>query len=371
MKESSERIYVFDAMKFIAAIFIILIHYDGLFPVDNAFIRKYIIVIMYLVEMFFVFSGFFTAEKERGISQKRFIPFFLHRTGRLMPLFWLLLIPQYICMFLAMGEITPEMTLENIAANLVVSPVLLRDLKYFIIGPGWYLSVLFICFTMEWAVLFFTKRKDRDPVPVYILLIILGVSMIRSLPKIDDTGLNSFMNVTGRGITAFFSGCLLKHVTHVFYGRKAMMTGLVMTLICVLSVFVPYTMYMEKTLVVSLILYPGFMLFVLNCDWLKRLFRRKFIKELGDISYTLFVSNVVLLSAELILFTNCPRLAAHQNSLASMMISTAIIITLCVPLHYYVELPLVRKFMAAVERMLRESDERHEKERLSGQNGTR
>lgn len=356
MKENVKRIYIIDLIKFVAAICIVLLHYEDTFPTNVPIIRKHYKDIMYLVEMFFIFSGFFIAKEEQNISKKKFIPFFLQRIGRLMPLFWLLLIPQYICMFIAIGGIPPEMTLDNVVANIVVSPVLLRDLKFFIIGPAWYLSVLFVCESVEWIVLFFTKRVDRDPIPIYFILIIFGLILDLTVPLKSHPNLNTILDVIGRGMVPFFSGCLLKHITNIFHGKNVGIIGLIMVITCILSFFSPYSMWLRKTILVSTILYPGLILFLINAEKIEKVVELKFVRELGAVSYTIFISNAVFISLILIIFTYFPFIATYKNSLFGMIVATVVIVALCFPLHYYVEMPITKKFMKFIKKYCEEKE---------------
>lgn len=88
MESSSHRIYTLDALKFFAAIGIVFHHYqqvtEVIFPKFNFYGGR--IYFGYLVELFFILSGFFMAVHMNKNKKLKFSQFLLDKMVRLYPM---------------------------------------------------------------------------------------------------------------------------------------------------------------------------------------------------------------------------------------------------------------------------------------------
>lgn len=209
-----KRQYALDFLKIAATVFILLHHYQQY--ISGAFsngINFYggVYNFGYLVELFFLLSGYFMfpyIEKIRqGISFKSF---FIPRYLRLIPF---VAFAAFVYQFLVLIHIktvgtawfmhSPDLWETIVAALGFQEGWVFRNTTY-INYPVWYVSVLLLCYLLFYCATYFSRKCHISSRYSYLGIIFLGIAIHSygwQLPFLNE--------YTARGYCAFFAGILL------------------------------------------------------------------------------------------------------------------------------------------------------------------
>lgn len=290
-----ERIYSLDAIKILATICIICHHYqiytntnfstgvnfnDGLFEFG------------YLVELFFVLSGYFISTYIETVNEKMsFFDFFFHKYVRFItPCFLSVLAFAYLD--LAYEQLyqaqffdrTP--TLWNViqAGFLLTTGWGLEISK--MNGAIWYISVLLICYIIFWGCTWISKRLDVNPYYSYALMIFVAFFVFSH--NIDILFFNWH---TSRGLSSFFWGIIMaKWIKNRDISRLE--GGIAFTVLLIMTVFVivfRHTFADEYiNYVYTFLLYSPLIVFLQSKD-IKRVFYSHIWGEISKISFEAYI----------------------------------------------------------------------------------
>ena len=204
------RYYFLDILKIICALLIMLHHYQQCFHVRFSVVNFYggLFICGYLVELFFMISGFLAANSIRN-HPKPLLKDFIHRALRLYPMaivtcaFYLFLFWEYTS---STGTwIFPSETHD--LANIVRSFLLLPQPsgEFTLNNPTWYLAGLIQCFLFlevcRWLGMRYPKHQSLSVYAMLVIFVISSVSLIINRPL-------PFLLL--RGIVPFFGGILLQ-----------------------------------------------------------------------------------------------------------------------------------------------------------------
>lgn len=245
----------------------------------------------YIVELFFVLSGFFCAKQIKNIGGgSNFCVFYLKKLLRFLPV-------------VAIAAVTYEVILV-VYAHLYQQLYFDYPIDFFgvlldtlciqhgwgfadpnVNYPTWYISVLMLCYVAFYIVTKIAKQLNAKVVPFYTVMILIGVG-------IQTYGINlPFFNAdTGRGYYAFFTGILLGIFLE---NHKITPLG---SIVCVLNIvvfvgliafkphYLPYGVIYPLTFVV----YPSIVM-LLSTDVAEKIFKNKIWTWLGTISFDVYV----------------------------------------------------------------------------------
>ena len=209
-----QRDYSLDFLKIIATILIIFHHYQqvtGVYFVNGINFYNGKFYFGYMVEFFFVLSGFFMHSYIDKIKKDEitFLQFYLRRLGRLFPLLlwggvgyeiflviyqnlyhnsWFGIAPTFWGIVISAFGIQDGWALPNPCVN----------------NPTWYVSVLVLCYVAFYLLVYVAKRLRVMEQYLFVFMIFLGMG-------INTYGINlPFFNASScRGYYAFFFGVLL------------------------------------------------------------------------------------------------------------------------------------------------------------------
>lgn len=237
-----ERYYNLDLLKAVAAVLIVFHHYQQVFNVTfdgiNFFGGSF--YWGYLVELFFLISGFVMAvsnRKEKNIFQK-----FFGKCIRIYPSTVLACSATILIVFVGyflLGEfIDTSVDYTNIMT--VISSYLLIFSGWFlnielgINNPTWYLCVLLLCYFIYYAIEVVSEKAHVTPNILYFIVFLIsfgGMYFGKSLPWF-------FTYQNQRGYTCFFSGVLLYNlVVKRLSNRQVWLTVLGLEILTALGVW--------------------------------------------------------------------------------------------------------------------------------------
>ena len=347
-----ERSYSLDFLKFVCAIGIVWMHFrentcpDGLY-IGTVLINKETtgVDFLYLVEIFFVLSGFFMYPYIRKIKEGiSFKEYYIPRLIRIIPmLMFCTVILEILCYLMVCRGDTHGMEVYQpnlfgiITAGLGVEIGWgFRDAGIF--RQSWYLDVLLLDYLLLFLAVRVSARMRINEKAIFIFWIILGtvcVNMESTVP---------FLQVqNGRGYVAFFVGLLLADRI-----REGNISLLKRAAIIALFVYLLYHAFgaqylvFGKTFLISFFVAPSIII-LLQTTPAKKIFVWRGWGELGKISFMMYLIHIVLIVAiyDIMDVVGLNIDFAHGNMLMAFLILVLIVASI---LHYAIEEP-VRKVL--------------------------
>lgn len=292
--EAKQRDYSLDFIKIIATIFIIFHHYQQVIGVCfdkgiNFYNGKF--YFGYMVELFFVLSGYFMysyIEKiQKGVTFRRF---FLKRFLRLFPLMMLGAITYEV--FLAIYQNMYQSSWFDIQTTLwgtIIASLGIQD-GWALPNPcvnnsTWYISVLLLCYIIFYFIVYLSKRLSVSPKYFFVFMIFLGMG-------INTYGINlPFLNASSsRGYYAFFFGIILADLIRErrIEKKDALLCIFILIIITVLIIFRTEFVSTGINYIMTYIYYPA-LIIVCKSDFVGKILNRKFIGKLGQISFDVYI----------------------------------------------------------------------------------
>ena len=236
-----ERYYSLDLIKIVMTICIIFHHYQQVSGVMFSGFNFYGggFVFGYLVEFFFMISGFLTIYST-DVHQKRgkFLSF-IKKCSRLyvcssVACMALLVINGLYIYCYGQGVFGKKYYVQNILTSLLlVHQGWVIDVLPAVNNPTWYLCVLILCYILYYGIKYFTDKYFLIS-ESYIYLMIIIISVIGK--KIEIT-LPFFRASNQRGYTAFFVGVLLYKIIKIFKKKELQILKLFLFLMALILIF--------------------------------------------------------------------------------------------------------------------------------------
>lgn len=304
MNESSRK-RALDFLRVIATVIIVFHHYmqvSGKFPRCNFSFYDSDFYFGYLVEFFFVLSGFFTfGYIDKFDKGYKFKDFWIKRYLRFAPMLfatsmaYFLLHSVYSSLFNKPWLISYPKIWEvflntlGIQAGWLIDVGILNYVNY----PLWYISVLLLCYLVFYLVTWFAIRSKLPRFTSYLFIFIVGV-VIRICLILELFDFLPFLNAhSTRGFCGFFLGVLIGFILDK---KKLDIKDYILivslpVIVCGLSFFVDLSF-----LYYNLLLF-GFALIVLlfNNDHINNAMNFKILDILGSSTYYVYVWQVPLL----------------------------------------------------------------------------
>ncbi len=332
-----KRLTNIDLLKFIASLCIALHHYQQRFDIyfeKGLNFSGGIIPFGYLVELFFIISGFLVARSKKN---ETFIKNISKRWLRLFPYAFLATLSSYIVFLTYNTVIGSAMLDRSYSVPCVITSLLMIHQGWIIeyIGvnnPIWYLCVLMWLYIVYYAIKEFGGWIDNKIKKGYLVSILfycgfvilgMGIRFLHmDLPFLHESN--------GRGYTAFFIGVLLYHVTEKLTKKRMLITGTFLLVSGIVSVL----MRLHLALSLTILVYPGFLLLLLNTKQINCVY----VGSLGDVSFEIFIWHVPLYN--LIYFLMSVAQINILNSYSVMLLSLIVVIGISFVIHYFVDIPL-------------------------------
>lgn len=295
------RQYSLDFLKIIATLFILFHHYQQF--VSNVFdsgINYYggIFNFGYMVELFFILSGFFMFPyMERVKNGLTFKKFFATRYLRLIPLVAITAFAYQFFSFIHIKLVGAAwfMYSRDIWSTLVASLGFQEGWVFvdntYVNYPVWYISVLLVCYILFYFVTYLSQKLKISSRYFYLGLIFLGIAII-------SYGWNfPFMNIyNARGYYAFFTGVLLS--TYYFERNTTKRESLICACITItligLIVFKYNLVSNGISYLCTFILFPAIVL-LFKSSAICKIFSHKIYQTLASIAFNAFLWHMTLI----------------------------------------------------------------------------
>lgn len=309
-----------------------------------------------LVDFFFVLSGFiFMHVYSKKISDNRIDErsFFILRFSRLYPLHFVTLIMvaviQYYRYFSGKGFFQYEINdLYHLVLNLLFIQAGFFEDGLSFNGPSWSLS----CEIIAYILFFYILKKIRNPLPVFILLVFIGMSIIQK--QMNSPFLNASI---ARMLVGFFTGCITfiinNQIKKLNSTKKNILYLTIFIFFLLIGAMVGKAGYIKIfghwDRVMPLLVYPVMILAALNVFFVNKILSLKPFTYLGDLSYSIYLLHFPV---QILMITFLPifGLAPDYNSwrgLALFIIITSVLASFS---YHIIEKPLQnlirKKFIA-------------------------
>ena len=209
VKFEKERIYSLDVLRIMATVCILFHHFqqNSNLKFDtgiNYFFGWF--GFGYMVELFFVLSGFFTCKGFSNVKKMSFAQWIRKRYLRLIPLVALSVIVYELLVLVYVSVL--QDTYFGSTINLwgaLITALGVQDGWVFINpvinNPVWYISVLLLCYIIFYFITYVSEKCNVTPVYGFVIMILIGCA-------VGNYNINlPFLNLgASRGYYSFFSG---------------------------------------------------------------------------------------------------------------------------------------------------------------------
>lgn len=357
----NNRIYSLDLLKFIASIIIIFYHFQQETGLGTSVINLASgkIYTWYVVELFFVISGylsmlsFASPGKTEETLKKGFYNYYKHKCIRIYPTAVLSILFTVFC------GVLYRLYFGNWWHNIV--PSLWKLFKTLILFNGglikfdvtygsitWYLSVLLLCYVLEFFIIYLCKRFSLNIEYLFTLLVLLGIAGYCS-----NANLPFFYYHTYRGYASFFIGCIIfKAYNNQILKRKSfLICSIVSFVICVFAWIVDFDLFYDDETcqwgIATVVLFPSILIIFLE---LNRFFKSCFWKVLGDISFEMYLWHMPFIILYLIF--NSFVLEIHDSEIFLINLFIVFMIIFSFFVYTFIEKPITRKLTNKFEKKL-------------------
>lgn len=347
--EVNKRFYSLDIFKIIATIFIVFHHYQQISRVYfqnqvNFFGGKF--NFGYMVELFFILSGFFMFSYIKKIKDGlSFKEFYFRRAKRLLPpvvvsaITYVILLFIYEKIYLQAWSFGRQPSLWGIViTSLGIQDGWVFDNPY-INNPTWYISVLFLCYAIFYITTILSQKTTISNKYFYLGMIFIGCGV-----QTYNINLPLFNTSSCRGFYAFFTGVLLSiYMNGRKITRKEVMIIIASSIIIIWNIIFNFD-FISNGLVylLTFILYPS--LIILMCTpIMKQIFASSFWGGLAEISFGAYIWHLPIYIA-LCIFVKMYSINFDFSNIINMYFYCAIVEVVAILSFVLIERPLQKSF---------------------------
>ncbi len=333
-------------MKVLASLGIFLLHYQQVFSVyfeNHINFYKGFYPWGYLVELFFIISGFVIYKDIDRIrnAEVTLDKWMAPRLVRLLPLLAVSAVFYQLAdavHFKLIGE-TFFFDKDFSIFRTVVAGLGLQAGGIFKTGyinnPTWYISVLLICYVLFYVLTSASRKIGCKPYYLYALMIFIGIWLRDNHIEISETA---------RGLYGVFFGVLLAHYVKL-YGvkkREILLSLFVLALTAAILLVKPETDVIDMNFGSTFFVFPALIL-LLEAPAVRQKLKFHVLKSWSEISYNLYIWHMPLFVVVSIVH-HLSNAAFSFDKLSTMYICLAICIAGAVFSHYCIEKNLNKIF---------------------------
>lgn len=213
-----------------------------------------------------------------------------------------------------------------------------RTVSYFN-SPAWYLSVLLLCYCIEYFLVYLCKRLSLKIDYLFVLMILLGIT-----GYCDGLNLPLLSYHTSRGYTSFFIGCMIyKIYSKQSIKRKSLLLcSIVASSICIMAWIINFDLFYDDEIcqwgVFTVILWPSIFIIFLE---LNKWFKSSKWQILGNISFEMYLWHMPFITLYLIYCNFCS--AVHLSEMFQIIFFVVFMIIFSFFIYNFVEKPITKK----------------------------
>ena len=289
-----------DLLRFILALFIVLLHICCMFSEYSLFLQKFHSNNMNCVQLFFIISGFMLILTFN--SNTTVLKFFLKKVARLLPV---IAFATLVCFFLSLFKVLHFAFMDNIFALFFLNGMQIASNHIEINGwgsvfPSWYVSVL------VWvSLLYFYIIKNFG---YKVLNVSLWFFVFLGLYVLNHNIVTAFPPDLIRGLSGVGIGCLLAQIFLLYKNYKNTHSGFTVNTTAKIFItfleialfgYMIYCLFTTKSHVghtdIVFLFSILLMLFVSKIGYFSRFLDSNFSKFLGQYSYSIYMTHAILL----------------------------------------------------------------------------
>jgi len=340
---TKSRFFSLDFLKFLLTICIVCHHFQmdtgtvyQKFPFFNFHGGPF--YFGYMVEFFFIISGFCAALGFEKRPPENFKNYFINKCIRIYPMAMISVvfcIPVWFVYRIVFGEFTMGIT-PGIWRT--VNSLLLtfqtgggyNDLG--INNPIWYLCVLLYMYVVFYCVVWASKKLGINKIYGFIFLMFLGVAVLKNGYRIPF-----FNGQSARGYTAFFLGTILYHLYEKVSHKTLTIASCVVFLLCLVCASLKYHLFFDDVqMIFTFLVWPSVLFIFLSFERICP----KLFSVLGGLSFEMY-----LWHAPFIVLTKTFRQLINPNFFFArwfMLCFVIFMISIGFILYKYAEIPLTK-----------------------------
>jgi len=342
----AKRDYGLDLLKVLASLGIFFLHYQQVFDVyfeNHINFFKGFYTWGYLVELFFIISGFLIYKDIDRIYRAELTldKWMAPRLVRLLPLLAVSVLVYQMADALHVKLIGETFFIEKDFSifRTVVAGLGLQAggifKRGYINNPTWYISVLLICYVLFYVLTSASRKIGCKPYYLYALMIFIGIWLRDNHIEISETA---------RGLYSVFFGVLLAHYIKLWgvKRREILLSIFVLALTGAILIFKPETDVIDMNFASTFFVFPA-LIMLAEAPAVKERLNFPFLKSWSEVSYNLYIWHMPFFVVVSIVhyLTNA---AFSYGKLSTMYICLAICLAGAVFSHYIIEKNLNRIF---------------------------
>ena len=317
--QKRERIYSLDVLKILGTVIVVFHHYQQYMEVKfpngvNYFFGQFFFG--YVVELFFLLSGFFAWHYVKKIQDGLSFRQFFGKT-------WLRFAPFLVLGAFASGLLhivyqklfyAPFMDTSVSLWNILKAALGIHSGWMFapqepINGHTWYISVLLLCYVILWCLVRISQRKNISPCLLFAGMTVLGIFLWET-----KCGLPFLYKDNARGYMSFFFGLLMAQLLEIApVGRKGTLSCLAVILLLTFLFAAKYTYVADGLNYLLLYVYFPCFVIVFLSEPMQKLFRHTLVGTVSALSVNTYMWHGSILRALRILTNLRPQLIPLQN----------------------------------------------------------
>lgn len=287
--EKGKRFYTLDFLKFVGALLILQHHYQlntGLLIIGGKFYWGFI------VEFFFLVSGFLAVNSIEKVKQQSFGKFLINKFSRLYPMAIVTVLGYAVGEWIfyrltGLWYRDVDVGLWNLLASglLIFQGGPIGNIDLGANNPVWYLCVLLICYVIYYGLVKLAQKLKVSPAFFFIFMIFVGLSV-----NTYGLSLPYFNSYTARGYFAFFFGAFLYYIIAVVPKKQSILVSLIVLVVVALPKLIHYPeLYDNSQMIATFLVYPSIVTLFINSEWLNKVLGNKISGYLGGVSYEIYL----------------------------------------------------------------------------------
>ncbi len=329
-----KRLISLDYIKLFSAAIIVFHHYQQETGAVFNGINFYggVFLFGYIVELFFIVSGFLTANNVEKTEKQDFKNFIIRKIIRFIPMYWLSLVVIAILdivNIIVFGEMlnSPDgigiwKTVNNLFLSFRGGLVYYeKSLGYN--NPVWYICVLILCYSIFYFFVWLSKKKNQNYTYFFFFISVFAYWCYKHDFVVPLTDSYAY-----RGYCSFFLGTVLHCIyTNVLKNQKLSKHIFVFSIIALIGIGIiakfKYSFFFDDSYSIMLfVIYP---IIIFSGLYLDTNIVTKELKINSSLSFEVLIWHEVLLLVLLTLDKFIPSFLSNYNSYLLMFVFTVIV----------------------------------------------